>query len=108
MLIDNAHHLLCLDDSAAMRADVKGPHIPLATRLARRRAGALPGLLIVTVRLSDGMRPVRLMLDSGTNGPSSYNTSQYMALPAIPRRAFPRERCGWSAAGSFRLCRRRT
>ena len=29
MLIDNAHSLLCLDDSAAMRAGVKGPHIPL-------------------------------------------------------------------------------
>ena len=29
MLIDNAHRLLCLDDSAAMRTDVKGPHIAL-------------------------------------------------------------------------------
>src|SRR5580692_7936251 len=29
LLIDNAHHLLCLDDSAAMRAEVKGEHIPL-------------------------------------------------------------------------------
>ena len=31
VLIDNAHNLLCLDDSAAMRADVKGPHIALLT-----------------------------------------------------------------------------
>jgi hypothetical protein len=29
LLIDNAHRLLCLDASAAMRAEVKGPHIPL-------------------------------------------------------------------------------
>jgi hypothetical protein len=29
MLIENTHHLLCLDDSGAMRAYVKGPHIPL-------------------------------------------------------------------------------
>jgi hypothetical protein len=72
MLIDSAHHLLCLDSSAAMRAEVKGTHIPLV---------ALPGLLIIEVRLSDGMRPVRLMLDSGTNAPVLYNTSQYMALP---------------------------
>src|ERR1700754_3188111 len=27
MLIDNDHNLLCLDDSSAMAADVKGPHI---------------------------------------------------------------------------------
>ena len=29
MLIDNAHSLLCLDDSDAMRANVKGPRIAL-------------------------------------------------------------------------------
>src|SRR5439155_24962999 len=29
MLIDNAHNLLCLDDSSAMAAGVKGPHIAL-------------------------------------------------------------------------------
>ncbi|HMF64975.1 MAG TPA: retropepsin-like aspartic protease [Edaphobacter sp.] len=29
MLIDNAQNLLCLDDSSAMAADVKGPHIAL-------------------------------------------------------------------------------
>jgi hypothetical protein len=29
MLIDNAHNLLCLDESAAMRAEVKGSHIAL-------------------------------------------------------------------------------
>ena len=29
MLIDNAHSLLCLDDTGAMRAGVKGTHIPL-------------------------------------------------------------------------------
>ena len=31
MLIDNAHSLLCLDDSAAMRAEVKGQHVALLT-----------------------------------------------------------------------------
>src|SRR3954453_6047410 len=31
LLIDNAHSLLCLDDSARMRADMKGPHIALLT-----------------------------------------------------------------------------
>jgi hypothetical protein len=81
MLIDNAHRLLCLDNSAAMRAGVKGPHIPLVVAAVPEDGVALPGLLIIAVRLSDGMRPVRLMLDSGTNSPVLFNTSQYMALP---------------------------
>ena len=80
MLIDNAHRLLCLDNSDAMRAQVKGPHIPLVATAEPEDGVKLPGLLIVAVRLSDGMRPVRLMLDSGTNAPILYNTSQYMAL----------------------------
>jgi hypothetical protein len=29
MLIDNAHNLLCLDESAAMRVEVKGQHVAL-------------------------------------------------------------------------------
>jgi Aspartyl protease len=81
MLIDNAHHLLCLDSSAGMRAEVKGAHIPLVAAAEPEDGVALPGLLIIAVRLSDGMRPVRLMLDSGANSPVLYNTSQYMALP---------------------------
>ena len=80
MLIDNAHRLLCLDDSAAMRAEVKGPHIPLVATAEADEAGAMPGLLLITVRLSDGMRPVRLLLDSGANEPILFNTSQYMVL----------------------------
>lgn len=81
MLIDNANHLLCLDNSAAMRAEVKGKHIPLVVSAEPEEGVALPDLLIITVRLSDGMRPVRLLLDSGANAPILYNTSQYMALP---------------------------
>jgi hypothetical protein len=80
MLIDNAHRLLCLDNSAAMRAEVKGPHIPLLATAQPDGGEALPDLLIVAVRLSGGMRPVRLLLDSGTNTAKLYNTSQYMVL----------------------------
>ena len=79
MLIDNAHRLLCLDNSAAMRAEVKGPHIPLLA-MAEPDGVALPSLLIIAVRLSDGLRPVRLELDSGTNTAKLFNTSQYMVL----------------------------
>jgi hypothetical protein len=81
MLIDNEHRLLCLDNSAAMRAGVKGPHIPLVVAAVAESGVTLPGLLIIAVRLSDGMRPVRLMLDSGANSPVLFNTTQYMALP---------------------------
>ncbi|MGB8538559.1 MAG: retropepsin-like aspartic protease [Acidobacteriaceae bacterium] len=78
MLIDNGHNLLCLDDSAAMRTAVKGSRIPLQTQSAD--GSQLAGSPIVVARLSDGMRPVRLELDSGSDVPFLYNTSEYMAL----------------------------
>jgi hypothetical protein len=80
LLIDNAHRLLCLDNAAAMRAEVKGPHIPLVVTAQADEVGAMPGLLLITVQLSGGLRPVRLVLDSGANEPILYNTSQYMFL----------------------------
>ncbi|WP_334270429.1 hypothetical protein [Edaphobacter sp. HDX4] len=43
MLIDNALNLLCLDNSSAMAADVKGPHIALVT----------------PARTTNSMRPLR-------------------------------------------------
>ena len=76
LLIDNANRLLCLDNSATMRAEVKGPRIPL---LATADADG-GGLLIITARLSAGLRPVRLLLDSGANVAILFNTFEYMAL----------------------------
>jgi Aspartyl protease len=83
MLIDNAHNLLCLDESTAMRAEVKGKRVSLLAPDAAQNGAALPKSLIVAVRLSDGMRPVRLKLDSGANVPFLYNTPDYMALGAF-------------------------
>ncbi len=80
LLIDNVHRVLCLDTAAAMRAEVKGPHIPLAATAQVDEAGAKPGLLLITVLLSDGLRPVRLLLDFGANEPILFNTAQYMLL----------------------------
>jgi hypothetical protein len=80
LLIDNAHRLLCLDNSAAMRAEMKGPHIPLVATAEADQVGVMSGLLLITVRLSGGLRPVRLVLDSGANTPILFNTSQYMLL----------------------------
>ena len=80
VLIDNAHNRLCLDDSAAMRGDVKGPHIALVT--ADETSSGAPSLrsLIISARLSGGMRPVFLKLDSGTNVSFLFNTSGYLPL----------------------------
>ena len=80
MLIDNAHSLLCLDDTGAMRAGVKGTHIPLVVSAEAANGAVLPDLLIIAAHLTDGTRPVRLLLDSGANAPTLYNSSQYMAL----------------------------
>jgi Aspartyl protease len=81
MLIDNVHSLLCLDNSNAMRADLKGPHTALVTPEGVTDGVELPNLIILQARLSDASRPVRLMLDSGANGAVLFNTSGYLALP---------------------------
>ncbi len=83
MLIDNSHGLLCLDETAAMRAGVKGPHIPLIAQAEPEQGSALPDLPIISVRLSDATRPVRLLLDSGANGAILYNTPEYLAPSRI-------------------------
>ena len=80
MLIDNAHGELCLDDSAAMRGEIKGSHIPLMTTAQTADGSPLPKSLIVAARLFDGMRPVRLKLDSGASVSFLYDTAEYMAL----------------------------
>jgi hypothetical protein len=81
MLIDNVHHLLCFDNSGAMRANVRGPHTALVVRSELAGGNQLSSLIIVEARLSDATRPVRLMLDSGANGAILYNTAEYLAEP---------------------------
>ena len=85
MLIDNAHNLLCLDDSSAMARDVKGPHIALVT--PARATSGMPALrsLIIVARLSDATRPVHLKLDSGTNVSFLFYTARYMPLELLGR-----------------------
>lgn len=79
LLIDNTHKLLCLDDTGAMRADIKGQRIPLLAPPVRSDR-SLPDSLVVSAHLSDGTRPVHLKLDSGANVPFLYNTADYLAL----------------------------
>ena len=80
VLIDNAHNRLCLDDSDAMRADIKGPHIALVTPAGTSSGEPSLRSLIVTARLSGGRRPVLLKLDSGTNASFLFDTSGYMPV----------------------------
>jgi hypothetical protein len=75
LLIDDAHRLLCLDDSTAMRAEVKGPHLPLVATAEADEVGSMPGLLLVTVRLSGGLRPVRLLRLAGNTNTVSAQSS---------------------------------
>jgi len=86
MLIDNAHWQLCLDDSGAMRANVKGSHIALAAW--SETDDVPPNSLIVAVRLSGATRPIRLKIDSGANAAFLYNTSQYMAVGSFRGSSF--------------------
>ena len=77
MLIDNAHKLLCLDESGTMRSEIKGAHIEMLTPT---QADVPPNSIIFAVRLSDARRQVHLKLDSGANAPFLYNAPQYMAV----------------------------
>jgi Aspartyl protease len=92
LLIDNTHKLICLDDSGTLRESVRDPRIPLQPFAAAPHA-ALPDLLIVSARLADGLRPLRLALDSGATVPVLYNASAYLSLEAIaPSTSYPNHR----------------
>jgi hypothetical protein len=82
MLIDNAHGMLCLDDAAAMRPGLKGTHIPLLTSQTTEGAPAAKSL-IIDVHFFSGMRPVRMMLDSGTNTPFLYKPTECLEIGVL-------------------------
>src|ERR1035437_6830421 len=77
MLIDYVHRVVCMDETATMRLNVKGPHVAL---IVGPEAAEGPKLLIVEARLSEATRPVRLMLDSGANIPFLYHPTEYLAM----------------------------
>ena len=85
MLIDNAHNLICLDESSAMAAAVKGPHTALMAPARQTNDLPAPSSLIIGARLSDGTRPIRLKLDSGTNVSFLFYTARYMPLELLVR-----------------------
>jgi hypothetical protein len=78
MLIDNARSMLCLDDSATMRANVKGPRVALVTSDRSVASEPLPSQFIVTARVSNAKQPIRLKLDSASDVSVLYDVSQFM------------------------------
>jgi hypothetical protein len=81
LLIDNAHRMVCLDETGRMRDEVKGRRVELLSPAAGKVTG-LPKPPIIAVRLSAGMRPVLLELDSGADVCILFETS-FMALGVL-------------------------
>jgi hypothetical protein len=68
VLIDNRHHLLCLDDSGALAASVKGEQIALAAPPGLQRDLPFTRPILVAARLSGiESASVLLRLDSGSS-----------------------------------------
>jgi hypothetical protein len=81
LLIDNAHSMVCLDNTGTMRTEIKGLRIELPAPAAECDELARP--LVVAAKLSDGMRPVHLELDSGADVSMLYDSHAYMAHGAF-------------------------
>jgi hypothetical protein len=72
VLIDNAHQLLCLDDTGAMRAEMKGNQIGLEKFDDQPADSLVPQPPVVAAHLSGMRASQRLLLDSGANVPLLY------------------------------------
>jgi hypothetical protein len=81
MLFDNAHRLLCLDDTSVMRMQIRGTRIGLLVPVQQADLTS-SNLLVIVARLSGEPRPVRLMLDSGANVPYLFRSSQHVSQVA--------------------------
>jgi hypothetical protein len=79
VLIDNAHKMLCLDDTRAMQMAVKGKHISFLTPTLPANGGGSPKSLLLAVHLSGvGSRPLLLKLDSGSNAQFLYDPAKFL------------------------------
>jgi hypothetical protein len=76
VLIDNEHKLLCLDETHAMQEKMRGEHIQLVAPPRAESELAYSERLVLPVRLSGiENRQVLLQLDSGSDGPILYPSS---------------------------------
>ena len=76
LLIDNDHPALCLDDTGALAAAVKGPHVVLLQPYGTDHDLPYMRPLIVETRLDGFREPVLFRLDSGSNAPVIYETGK--------------------------------
>lgn len=72
LLIDNEHQALCLDDSGAMAAAMKGTRVPLAQPYGTDRDLPFMRPLVIETRVEGIRDPVLFRLDSGSNAPVIY------------------------------------
>jgi hypothetical protein len=78
VFLDNAHQMLCLDDTRTMQILVKGKHIALVAPPSPADEGWSAGSLLLAVRLSSiGSKPLLLKLDSGSNAQFLYDPAKY-------------------------------
>jgi hypothetical protein len=79
VFIDNVHQVVCLDNTGAMQATMKGKRIVLVTPTLTASGGGSPGLLLLEAHLSgSGSSPLLLKLDSASSVPFLYNPAKYM------------------------------
>ena len=72
LLIDNEHQALCLDDTGAMTAAMKGARVPLAQPYGTDRDLPFMRPLVIEARVDGIPDPVLFRLDSGSNAPVIY------------------------------------
>jgi predicted aspartyl protease len=72
VLIDNEHRMLCLDETGAMAAAVKGTQVSLARPYGPDHDLPFTRPLIIQVKLEGRREPLLFRLDSGSNVPLIY------------------------------------
>jgi len=79
VFIDNAHQIICMDDTGAMQGAIKGRRIALVAPVQRGPASGSPGLLLLAVHLSGSeSSSLLLKLDSASSVPFLYDPARYM------------------------------
>ena len=90
LLIDNEHQALCLDDTGAMAAGMKGNQVPLAKPYGTDQDLPFTRPLVIETRLDGVREPVLFRLDSGTNVPVIYRGDKKSLLAATNVRILKR------------------
>ena len=76
LLIDNQRRMLCLDDTGALAAAIKGAHVALAQPYGTDRDLPFTRPLVVEARIDGNGNPLLFRLDSGSNVPMVYGRPQ--------------------------------